>query len=57
MSDFGWIPAEVDLLIWHFKVRRETQMITLTKVPKEPEKVCSGYADGHTRTRRSRNEN
>lgn len=47
MSDFGWIPAEVELLIWHFKVRRETQMITLTKVPKEPEKVCSGYADGH----------
>lgn len=47
MSDFGWISAEVELLIWHFRVRRETQMITLTKVPQEPEKVCSGYADGH----------
>lgn len=22
-------------------------MITLTKVPQEPEKVCSGCADGH----------
>ena len=48
MSDFGWIPAEVELLIWHFKVRREAKMITMTNEEYAKIKDMADYQVPHS---------